>query len=573
MTALYRKYRPQTFDEVVGQEAVVRTLTNAIEQDRLRQAYLFSGPRGTGKTSLARILAKALNCERGPTTTPCGTCLSCVSIASGQSLDVIEMDAASQRGIDDVREIRERAILQPIARNKVYILDEAHQLTKDAFNALLKLIEEPPPHLVFVFCTTELDKMLATVRSRCQTFMFARPRLADLTKLLRRVADGEQMDVPDAALALVARGARGSFRDAVSTLDQLASATGGAITVQSVLQLLGAVEEEALFRLLDHVVDQDAAGALAFVEELADQGQDLARLVGDLLEHLRLLMLLQHLDELPEGVPVTDETRDRLRAQANQLGERQVIRLIDLLAVAIDDIRQGGDPRLPLELALVKVARPQADLSREALLLRLETLEARVAHGGTTAAAPAPAPRASSPARLAAVPAPAVTAAPAAPAVTGASGAPAVEEEDVEAPSAPPPPPAGAGPLDLATLQQLWRQAVLPAVGERSIPLGSVLSQARPVQLAEGRLVVEFPPSASFNRAIAEEPKNTAILVEAIHQVSGQRIGLAFAVSDPASAGDERGDDAHQHHGPMSEDELVLLLQETLDAHEVGDDN
>src|SRR5438309_3939869 len=378
VAALHRKYRPQDFDEVVGQEAIVRTLKNAISSEQVRQAYLFAGPRGTGKTSLARILAKGLNCVQGPTPTPDKVCNPCVTIANGTSLDVIEMDAASQRGIDDIREIRERVVLQPAeGRYKVYILDEAHQLTDAAWNALLKLIEEPPPHLVFVFCTTDLSKVLPTVRSRCQTFVFARPRLPELVRYLRRVADGEGIQVPDQVLALVARGARGSFRDAVSTLDQLASATENDVSVQAVLQLLGAVEEEALFRLCDLVVDRDTAGALTFLEELAEQGQDLGRLVVDLLEHLRHLMLVQHMGEVPDSLPVTQETRERLCAQANQPGEASVSRLVDLLAVAVEDMRQGGDPRLPLELALVKVTRPGTDLSHESLAYRLELLEQR----------------------------------------------------------------------------------------------------------------------------------------------------------------------------------------------------
>ncbi|MCC6222707.1 MAG: DNA polymerase III subunit gamma/tau [Thermoleophilia bacterium] len=533
MTALYRKYRPLDFDEVVGQEAVVRTLRNAIERDLVRQAYLFAGPRGTGKTSLARIVAKSLNCECGPTPAPCRECASCRTIAAGTSLDVIEMDAASQRGIDDVREIRERVVLQPVqGRYKVYILDEAHQLTAAAFNALLKLIEEPPPHLVFIFCTTELAKMIETVRSRCQTFLFQRPRLAVLTRLLRRVADGEGIETPEAALALIARSARGSFRDAVSTLDQIASATAGNVTVQSVLELLGAVEEEALFRLCDLVVDHDAAGAILFVEELADQGQDLARLVTDLLEHLRHLLLVQHTGDVPDSVPVTDETRERLRAQANQLGPAEVLRLIDLLAVAVDDIRQGGDPRLPLELALVKVTRPRADHSRDALLLRLDQLEARAGRGDTSAPAPA---------RSAAEP------------------AIAAPEGRAEATPAEP-------PLELEQLQQLWRQAVLPALQERSIPTASMLHEARPVELAGNRLVIEFPPSASFHRNLAEEPRNAGLLAEVLHEVTGRRLTLAFA----AGAG-ESTENVDEPDRPASEEELFSLLKDTFQASEIAD--
>ena len=527
MTALYRKYRPLDFDEVVGQEAVVRTLRNAIEREQVRQAYLFAGPRGTGKTSLARILAKCLNCEQGPTATPDKTCNSCRTIAAGTSLDVIEMDAASQRGIDDIREIREHVVLQPVeGRYKVYILDEAHQLTDAAWNALLKLIEEPPPHLVFVFCTTELQKMLPTVRSRCQTFVLSRPRLPEIVRYLKVVAEGDGIEAPEAALALVARSARGSFRDAVSTLDQLSSATEGKVSVQAVLQLLGAVEEEALFRLCDFVVDRDTAGALTFLEELADQGQDLGRLVTELLEHLRHILLVQHMGEVPDSLPLTEETRERLRAQANQLGEPTVLRLCDLLAVAVDDLRQGGDPRLPLELALVKVTRPAADLSRESVAYRLEQLEQR---GPSTPAGPSSSP-------------------------------PQAQAPVPEAPPAEPP------SLELGQLQEAWQRTILPAVEQRSIPTASMLREAHPAQLAGDTLTLEFPSAASFHRQLAEEPKNATLLAEALYEVTGRRLALDFAVG-------ENGEEVPaEEEQPASEDEIVQLMKDTFDAHEVEEE-
>jgi len=528
VAALYRKYRPQSFDEVVGQEAVVRTLKNAIAGGQVRQAYLFAGPRGTGKTSMARILAKSLNCEQGPTATPDGTCHACRAIAAGTSLDVIEMDAASQRGIDDIREIRDRVVLQPVeGRYKVYILDEAHQLTDAAWNALLKLIEEPPPHLVFVFCTTDLSKVLPTVRSRCQTFVFQRPRLQDLVTVLTRVSEGEAIDAPQQALSLIARAARGSFRDATSTLDQLAAATEKAITVQSVLQLLGTVEEDALFRLCDLVVDRDTAGALTFIEELSEQGHDLGRLVGDLIEHLRHLMLVQHMGEVPESLPVTEETRERLRAQANQLGAPTVVRLLDLLAVAVDDMRQGGDPRLPLELALVKVTRPAADLSRESIAYRLEQLETR----GPT---PGPfEPLAPEPAEPAPVRVPATV---------------------------------GGGPpdIELEQLQEAWARTIVPAVAEKSIPISAVLGEARPSELEDDTLTVEFPASAGFHRQLAEDPKNVTLLRDALYEVTGRKLAIAFAVGDDADAEAES-------EGPAGEERILELMKETFDARERED--
>jgi DNA polymerase-3 subunit gamma/tau len=528
VAALYRKYRPQTFDEVVGQEAVVRTLKNAIASSQVRQAYLFAGPRGTGKTSMARILAKSLNCAQGPTATPDGTCPACLGITAGTSLDVIEMDAASQRGIDDIREIRDRVVLQPVeGRYKVYILDEAHQLTDAAWNALLKLIEEPPPHLVFIFCTTDLSKVLPTVRSRCQTFVFQRPRLQELVRKLRLIADAEQIDVPDQALALIARGARGAYRDAESTLDQLSSATEGKVTLQSVLQLLGTVEEEALFRLCDLVVDRDTAGALTFIEELSEQGHDLGRLVSDLIEHLRHLMLVQHMHEVPESLPVTEETRERLRAQANQLGEPAVVRLLDLLAVAVDDMRQGGDPRLPLELALVKVTRPAADLSRESIAYRLEQLETR-APTGTTAVQPPPEPSEDEPPQPVRVPA-------------TVGGPPDVELEQ---------------------LQEAWARTIVPAVAEKSIPTSSLLGDARPAELEGDTLRVEFAPSAEFKRKQAEDPKNVALLRDALYEVTGRRLTIEFAVGEAEDGPEGELDE------PAGEDRIIELMKETFDAQE-----
>ena len=524
MAALYRKYRPQTFAEVVGQEAVVRTLTNAIEQNKVRQAYLFAGPRGTGKTSLARILAKSLNCKLGPTPTPDNTCHACVSITNGTSLDVIEMDAASQRGIDDIRDIRDRVVLQPVeGATKVYILDEAHQLTDAAWNALLKLIEEPPPHLVFIFCTTELQKVLPTVRSRCQTFVFQRPRLPDLIRKLRLIADGEGIDVPDAALALIARGGRGAYRDAESTLDQLASATGGTITVQDVLSLLGTVEDEVLFRLCDHVVDQDTAGALMFLEELSEQGQDLGRLVVDLLEHLRHLMLVQATGEVPDTLPVTDEARERLREQANQLGAPTVLRLIDLLHVAVEDMRQGGDPRLPLELALVKVTRPGSDLSRESMAFRLERLEQ---------GRPVAAERPERPSR------------------------PEVADDPPAVQASPP-------PVLLEQLQEAWRRSVLPVVEARSIPASAMLAEAHPGRLEGDVLTLEFPPEANFHREKAEEPKSVELLQDALYEVTGRRLELRF------TTGEHVAPEKHEPDRPASEEEIVELMKTTFDAQEL----
>ena len=317
MSALYRTHRPQDFGQVVGQAHVVQTLRNAVELDRVAHAYLFAGPRGTGKTSMAKILAKSINCEQGPTVTPCLVCESCRSIHDATAIDVIEMDAASHRGIDDIREIRDRVALRPArGRMKVYIVDEAHMLTKEASNAVLKTLEEPPDHVVFVLCTTELQAMLPTIRSRCQRFVFQRPGLGEISEVLRRIATAEGIEIDDAAVQLVARAAGGSFRDGVTILDQLSTAQSAAIGAEDVRTLLGTADEASLFGAIDLVGAGDAAGLLRLVDDLAESGTDLASFTTGLLGHLRGLFLTQQLGQPPLDLGLSDHEQERMREQA-----------------------------------------------------------------------------------------------------------------------------------------------------------------------------------------------------------------------------------------------------------------
>ncbi|HEX7290072.1 MAG TPA: DNA polymerase III subunit gamma/tau, partial [Conexibacter sp.] len=392
--SLYRRHRPRTFDEVVGQTHVVRTLRNAVERGKVHHAYLFVGSRGTGKTSMAKILAACLNCERGPTVTPCGVCDSCVAIAAATSLDVIEMDAASNNSVDDIRDLRDRVAYAPVSgRHKVYILDEAHMLSSAAWNAFLKTLEEPPPHTIFVLATTEANKVLPTVVDRCHRFDFQRPTVEEIAGVLRRAADQEGIRVPDAALALVARHATGSFRDALGTLEQLVTYGGGdgaEITVEEVLAVLGVADAEALFGAVDAVAAHDARAALLAVARLSESGRDAGQLVRELEAHVRELLAVQVLGEVPAELRLTPERDERLAAQAAALGRQDVVRLLDLLSDALEALANGAQARIQLELALVKAAAPEVDPSAKALLARIDRLEAQLAGGGApTPVAPA----------------------------------------------------------------------------------------------------------------------------------------------------------------------------------------
>ncbi|HEX2181036.1 MAG TPA: DNA polymerase III subunit gamma/tau, partial [Rubrobacteraceae bacterium] len=389
-TTLYRKWRPRRFGEVVGQEPVVRTLSRAIETGRFAHAYLFSGPRGTGKTSTAKVLAMGLNCAKGPTPEPDGTCDSCRAIVNNSSLDVVEMDAASNRGIDEIRDLRDRVNLAPVAgRMKVYIIDEVHMLTAEAFNALLKMLEEPPEHVVFVLATTEKHKVLPTIISRCQSFDFRRPGVETLKEKLAEIAEAENIEGEPEALTVIAREGRGSFRDAEGLLDQLSSFAEGPITASMVRELLGSVGPEALLETTAALHERRAADSLRIVDRLSNEGRDLGQFVGELISHLRTLMLLPHAPEIALAEVGADE-RGPLEEQASTIPTAEVVRLIEALDGSLGRVKRGGDPKLEVELTFLKLTRDYTEPQVEGLLSRLEELERAVANGTVSPRAESP---------------------------------------------------------------------------------------------------------------------------------------------------------------------------------------
>ncbi len=588
--SLYRRHRPRSFDQVVGQEHVVRTLRNAVERDKVHHAYLFVGSRGTGKTSMAKILAACLNCERGPTTSPCGVCESCVSIAGATSLDVIEMDAASNNSVDDIRELRERVGLAPVSgRHKVYILDEAHMLSPQAWNAFLKTLEEPPPSTIFVLATTEAQKVLPTVVDRCHRFDFGRPSAEQIGEVLRRVAAQEAIELPGSAVGLIARGATGSFRDALGTLEQLVTYSGTSIELDDVLAVLGVADADLLFGALDAIAARDAREALLSVARLDESGRDAGQLLRDLEGHARELLVVQTLGELPAGLRMTSEHDERLLAQAQRLTAADVTRLLDLVAAAQDAVKNGADPRIQLELALVKAARPDADVSTQALLARVERLEAGLAGGPGSRPAPvAPPPEPMGEVAAARVAPPAEPEPPAPVAETGArvvvpTAAPAVASAPREngAPLAAAPgaretgAPVGAGAAaaaqgaapagDLEGLRAVW-PAVLEMLRERGGSLkAGIFAEARPASLADGQLVVAFPPSATFKKRKAQDAEYCEALADAVRAVTGAHIQLRCEL------GEEVGQDAGVG-GSLSEEELVARFVTEFDAEEIPAD-
>ena len=573
--SLYREYRPQTFAELVGQDHVARTLRNAVETDQVAHAYIYAGPRGTGKTSTARILAKTLNCvgadgtQDRPTAKPCGVCRHCIAIADGVSLDVVEMDAASNRSIDDVRDLRDKIAFAPVdGRFKVYIVDEVHMLTREAFNALLKTLEEPPDNVIFVLATTEPHKIPETIVSRCQRFDFHRPQVTDIVRLLAGIVErenarpddergGPPIDIQDEALHIIARHSQGGFRDAIGTLDKLVTYAEGTITSADVLEALGVTSSDLLFEITDVVTERRTAEALQFVQRLANEGTDYSQFIRDLLRHLRQLFLLQHLGEaasdeatlrtLGQTVELDGELFREQLQRAGQVSPREVVFFIEALGQAQREIRDGLDPRLQLELALVKVTRPDLDHTEAALEERLRRLESAAGGGAMPAATRSVAPPQGEAHKDAEAPpsaregAAATEGQPARPATTTAPRpvATAAAEPETSPPEQTTGAAGGGSPaaepsqeLTLKRVKRAW-ELVLQRVQAARVPLYGFLRDGRPAALEGDTLTVVLP--SDFALRNAAQGDNADVLAAAIEGVLGRRVTARFELASGAS--------------------------------------
>ncbi|HEX6400181.1 MAG TPA: DNA polymerase III subunit gamma/tau [Actinomycetota bacterium] len=569
--ALYRRYRPQTPAEVLGQDHVVRALTGAIREGRLHHAFLFCGPRGTGKTSTARILAKMVNCATGPTAEPCGGCEQCVAIRDGTHLDVVEIDAASHGGVEDARELREKAPTAPVqGREKVYIIDEAQRLSREAFDALLKVFEEPPAGVRFVLATTEPHKMPATIVGRCQRFDFRRHTMEGLAGLLQKIAAEEGISLDDSAAHAIARHAEGSARDALSLLDQ-AGVLGGERVDDAVVQaLLGAPRSQVQVELADAVAVGDARSAFEIVNRLVQDGQDLRNVTNETLAHFRDLLLVKTAPGQEDLLDIAADGYEPLRMQADKYTASELARVIELLLAAQNDMRWTTSPRLSLELALVRATIPETDASPAGTLARLERLErlANLDPGSVVPSADASARPGTAGAGTAGDAAGSSGEASATPPAEGAT-ARAAEPPPAPAPAATTPPAAGpeasaptppvdvphaasAASVDVAMLRRSW-PSLLDHLSQTGQPvLRALLQSATPAAFDGETLELVFPPSFKNNL------KQVAVRVDKLQAALSDLFGVRPAIETVT----------REAHIPADEPAVADLVEEVEEPSE-----
>jgi DNA polymerase-3 subunit gamma/tau len=531
---LARKWRPQVFDDVVGQAHITQTLQNAIRSNRLAHAFLFSGPRGVGKTSTARILAKALNCIEGPTPTPCGRCDSCIEITAGSSVDVIEIDGASNRGIEHIRELREAVKYAPVVgKYKVYVIDEVHMLTNEAFNALLKTLEEPPPHILFIFATTEPQKIPATIHSRCQRYGFKRVALHDSIERLRIIVADEGITITDEGLAMIARAAEGSMRDSLSILDQAVSYSGMEIRDKDLQETLGTVTQATLIDFSAELLSRDAAGLLKHVDALLEQGQDMRQFLSGVVEHLRNLMVVK-IATAPSRIielPATD--LEAIKQQAESAESEHILMLFDSLSRTLEDMRRSPYQRFTIEIGLIKACtlvqlKPLGDV-----LEMLKQLEARIAAGDKSTVSTVPAEHCirERPTEYRAKPV-----------VASTQSAPRAEAEEGD----------------------VW-SGIMTALKSKKPGLASALGHSRLLEMSADQIVVGVRGSG-FQLDLIEKRENRALIEEIASDILKNKIIIKI---QPLAATARPGSKTKQHKGQP--DEQDPAVQEVLKVFTKGE--
>ena len=538
--AYARKYRPNTFDEIIGQDHIATTLKNALAQDNIAHAYLFAGPRGIGKTSTARILAKALNCAAGPTATPCNTCPACVEIREGRSMDVLEIDGASNRGIDEIRTLRENVKFAPSSgRYKIYIIDEVHMLTPEAFNALLKTLEEPPAHVKFIFATTEAHRVLPTILSRCQRFDFHKISTSGIVVKLKKMAASEHIAAAEDALYAIARNAEGSLRDAEVVLDQLNSFSQGKVTLSSVDGLLGLLSQNALFQLAAQLAPERLADNLVMVDNLIKEGKDPSQLTRALLEHFRFMMLVKagagHLVELAA------EDTEKLKQQSAGFSLERILYSLAVLVQAQERMKRQGMGRLLLEMSIIKLSEPAAEISADKILATLGRLEQQMSVSPLTAfALPATRREPAGEYKPAPPSGPAASAVSEVPAPGKAPGRRVPEQaaQTEEEPQASGPVSVMEQPLQsvaLADVVKVWPHLVR-AVRKEKVFLGECLAAGTPVNTRGSIIEIGFAPANEFQREHSLEPAHLKIIEKMVQTMFGPGIKVAVKSYEATAA-------------------------------------
>lgn len=507
-----RKWRPQTFDDVIGQGHIVTTLKNAILNKRVAHAYLFSGPRGTGKTTTARIFAKALNCKNGPTVSPCNKCASCAEITSGMSMDVIEIDGASNRSIDDIRNLRENVKFTPVNGNfKIYIIDEVHQISSDGFNALLKTLEEPPPHVKFIFATTQPQKVISTILSRCQRFDFKRLPTEEIARKLKTISKNESLNIKDEAIYVIARNSEGSMRDAESVLDQLASFGEGEIGKDDVNRILGVVGEGILFETLDYIASRDAKSLLLKLDTLLAGGADQFNLVSSLMEHTRNLMAVKLLSDV-KTLEISKESIESFKKQCANFSEEELLYIFYIFSNALSDMKKFTAPRVILEMCLVKLCKRDDFTPIGEILEKLGNLEKRMSSGKIADSAGAKSPEIKKSIEAPKPPDKIVT-----------------EQAGTQNVITDPPLSSQEKKSDILfdDIKKIWHQAVRD-IKSKKISVGIYLSDGAPHEIGEGALKIGFPKN--LHKESLERPENKKLIEDTFCDLLKADIRVEFIV-------------------------------------------